>query len=91
MKSQSSHSLANLFETPNTMDLDTHHDIIDDGSSRKRAREVVSTQKLPLVPKKKSSYWDHCEKFIRKVHDGSLQQIGICNYCKVERSQRLVG
>lgn len=52
-------------------------------TSRKRAREG-DIQKPPRVPRAKSPYWEHCEKGTRKSINGITQQIGICNYCKIE-------
>ena len=78
MESESLHALPNppIHEPPKT---------VDGGTSRKRAIED-STKKPPLAPKNKkcSPYWDHCEKRVEKLKNGSEQITGICNYCKVE-------
>ncbi|XP_073138374.1 zinc finger BED domain-containing protein RICESLEEPER 2-like [Henckelia pumila] len=42
-------------------------------------------RKPPKAPKQgKSIFWEHCIKGTRKLSNDTVQQIGICKYCKVE-------
>ncbi|KAL6501373.1 hypothetical protein OROGR_026506 [Orobanche gracilis] len=79
MESESSHSLASPSEAPNTTESETRNECI----SRKRGRKN-STLKPPVNPQQRSKYWEHCDKGSRKLDNGSVQNLGICKYCKTE-------
>ena len=68
MESEPSHSLPNPPISEPSKILDSSK--VDDGTSRKRAIED-SIEKPPLGPKKKkrSPYWDHCERRVEKLSD----------------------
>ncbi|KAL6570081.1 hypothetical protein OROMI_014595 [Orobanche minor] len=79
MESESSHSLASPSEAPNTTESETLNECI----SRKRGRKNL-TLKPPVNPQQRSKYWEHCDKGSRKLDNGSVQNLGICKYCKTE-------